>query len=188
MPHDALEDACVSAIASLRSGIDSPWHRVAGPTAAVVTTACRIGWSFVPARLIRDDIGRTRDMLRHSPAALTAAVATAVRRWRFARIVKQFPAAVPLEPDSGMPARAGDGTHAATIILDAGLHLGSLLGARSAKVESAPAWDSGCRAWLISAVPGGQCTQARRAAVPVWEADPRGWLCFAEVGQRRAWQ
>ena len=177
IPQDALMHAYCAADTRIAATCKSPWQTVTGPVAAVILTARRIGWEFSSPRTLRDDVGRTWDLLRESPAAVKHAVAGSVRRWRFRRIVTQFPAAYPL-----------DGTHeeAATIVVDLSAALGSLFKAcshkRSEAIDEVPMWDAGCRPWLMSARTGGQWPQARRAAVKAWDADPRCQLCFAQTG------
>ena len=86
MPHDALEDSHGGTVAHLATAPSLPWPLVSGPVAAVVATTRSIGWHFVSPRVLREDIGRTWDLLRESPASVKIAVADAVRRCRFARI------------------------------------------------------------------------------------------------------
>ena len=184
VPQAALVTAHAGAVARLAAAVASPWPLVAGPVAALVATARRIGWEFLSARVLRDDLGRTWDLLRESPAAVKVAVAGAVRRWRFARILRQFPAAVPSAPDCTVPA-CDDGERRVaepTVVVDAGLLLGTLVRTRPAKIDEVPAWDVGCRPWLVSAITGGQWPQARRAAVRAWDSDPRCQLCLADTG------
>ena len=134
--------------------------------------------------MLRDDLGRTWDLLRESPAAIEAAVADAVRRWRFARILRQFPAAVPSTHDCTISACGDEGRALVgrTVVADAGILLGSLVRTRPAKVDGVPAWDAVCRPWLVSAITGGQWPQSRRAAVRAWDADSRCQLCMADTG------
>jgi hypothetical protein len=183
VPQAALVAAHAGAVSRLAAAA-SPWPLVAGPVAAMVATARRIGWGFLSAGVMLDDLGRTWDLLRESPAAVKVAVAGAVRRWRFARILRQFPVAVPTELDCTVPAcedweRSVVGP---TIVADAGHLLGTLVRMRPAKIDEVPAWDAGCRPWLVSAITGGQWPQARRAAVPAWDSDPRCQLCLADTG------
>jgi hypothetical protein len=182
VPQDALVAAHAGAVARLAAAPSRPWLIVSGPVAALIATTRRIGWEFLSPRVLRDDIGRTWDLLRESPAAVKVAVADSVRRWRFARILKQFPAAVSTEPDCGIPISLDGEPSRASIVTDAGIRLGALLRARPAAVEAVPAWDAGCRPWLVSAMTGGQWAQARRAAVRSWDADPRCQLCLAQPG------
>ena len=92
-------------------------------------------------------------MLRQSPAAIKHAVTDSVRWRRFARITVQLPLAQPTDPDCGIPPRPDGGGN--TIVLDARMHLGTLLRRYLATVYSAPAWGSDCRVWLTSAIADG---------------------------------
>ena len=155
VPQDALVAAHAGAVARLAAAPSRPWLIVSGPVAALIATTRRIGWEFLSPRVLREDIGRNWDLLRESPAAVKVAVADSVRRWRFARIQKQFPAAVSTEPDCVIPISLDGEPSRASIVTDAGIRLGALLRARPAAVEAVPAWDAGCRPWLVSAMTGG---------------------------------
>ena len=155
----------------------SLWARATGPVAAAVLSAVRIGWKVVAQRALADDLGNVWNLLRDSPAAVKRAVAESVRRWRLRQLVKLYPAMQP-HPDDCI---AGAGID--RIVLDGGRAVGTLLnGARVASVDTVPAWDGECRAWLISGITNGQWPQARRAAVKGWIADNLCQLCKAHVG------
>jgi hypothetical protein len=183
VPQAALAAAHAAAVTRLAAAA-SPWPLVAGPVAAVVATARRIGWGFLSPGVMIDDLGRTWNLLRESPAAVKVAVAGAVRRWRFARILRQLPVAVPSELDCTMPACDDWERSSArpTVVVDAGFLLGTLTRTRPARIDEVPEWNAGCRSWLVSAITGGQWPQARRAAVRAWDSDPRCQLCLADTG------
>ena len=173
VPLQALNGAFDCVLAEYPAG-DVPWARVAGPVAAATASAARIGWRFVSATRVIDDVGVTWDVLRNSPACIRAAVTAAVRRWRFARVAVAAGAA-PVQHDVAVP------TGRRTLTLDATRALRGLLMAGKA-VPTVPAWGVHCRPWLASALSGGQWPQARRAMVRGWHADSKCQLCLAADG------
>ena len=173
VPLRALSDAFDHVLAEYPAG-DVPWAKVAGPVAAATASAARIGWRFVSATRVIDDLGVAWDVLRNSPACIRAAVAAAVRRWRFARVAAAA-GAVPAQPDVAVPVGRR------TLILDATRALRGLLTAGKA-VPTVPTWGVRCRPWLASALSGGQWPQARRAMVRGWQADSKCQLCLAAEG------
>ena len=68
------------------------WNQVYGPTAALVLTLRRIGWSLTTASQVVTDMGTTLDLMRDSPEYVKGAVCGAVSRWRWNRIEKRLPA------------------------------------------------------------------------------------------------
>jgi hypothetical protein len=58
VPQAALVAAHAGAVSRLAAAA-SPWPLVAGPVAAMVATARRIGWGFLSAGVMLDDLGRT---------------------------------------------------------------------------------------------------------------------------------
>ncbi len=73
------------------SGARSPWNAVAGPAAAAVATAARLGWVFDGADIIITDSGRRLDLAVDPPIIVKSEVIAAVRRWRWGRIVDRHP-------------------------------------------------------------------------------------------------
>ena len=83
-------------------------------------------------------------------------------------------------PDEAMRALEPDGRTA--VVIDGTRMLRSLL--RTARpVASVPTGGVQCRAWLVSAISGGQWPQARRAAVKGWHADSLCQLCLGADGK-----
>ena len=152
------------------SATATAWNSVAGPTAAAVCTAARLGWCFLNAFTLQDDIGLCWHVLQDSPAAIAQAVRRSVQRWRFNSIVQQMPAIAPPEH-----------THDTHILLDVSDAIRPLFG-RHAFSKTVPCWLSHDKPWLTSAMTGGQWPQARKAAVRAWAVDPNCQLCRAEAG------
>ena len=146
------------------------WNTVAGPAAAVVLTARRIGWQLDEAGIFRDDRGLSYDLDEVSPAAIRVAVVASVQRWRFDRVIAHLSATpAPCTGDTDLI----DVTYAARGLLNPKSALG---------VPNVPLWTPRCRPWLMSAMTGGQWTQARRASVRQWMTDNSCQLCGAAAG------
>ena len=100
------------AASKLSATAGSCWQVVAGPAAATISSAQRIGWRFLDAATAVDDLGQTWDFKLDSPAAIADAVKHSVDRWRTDELLTVLPAARPaglgLQPD-------GDGIAEATI-------------------------------------------------------------------------
>ena len=73
-------------------GQDNMWSRVAGPAAAAIATASRIGWTFDSESRITTDQGRQLWLRQEAPAAVQREVREAVRRWRWRRVHARLPA------------------------------------------------------------------------------------------------
>ncbi len=69
----------------------SPWMRVAGPSAAMLATTARLGWSVKDVDTIITDDGRILDLKIDPPIVIKDEVIRAVRRWRWKRIVQYAP-------------------------------------------------------------------------------------------------
>ena len=179
IPAGDLVRAHSQAVARLATAA-SVWACVAGPAAAVVATAARIGWHFVSAQSMQDDIGIVWDCTVDSPAAIRVAVLASVRRWRTERICKSFPGLASEASDG--PLSCGLGTATALVKVDVSRALGPLVAGRRSTVCEVPSWEPQCAPWLVSAASGGQWPQAKRAAVRAWAADPNCQLCHAALG------
>ena len=85
----------VNLIASAKSrfeGVKSVWSIVYGPSAAVVATARRLGWSVIDATHWITDVGEELNLSVDSPAFVQDLAVKSVRRWRWRRIEQHFPA------------------------------------------------------------------------------------------------
>ena len=85
-----LAGAILAAQEKLSTSIHSLWRRVAGPTAAVVATAHRLGWTIPNPSSLRTDRGRVLDLLADPPAVVAAEARDAVRQWRFRKLLPAF--------------------------------------------------------------------------------------------------
>ena len=162
------------------------WSRVAGPAAALIASASRIGWTVISGRLIRCDDGVVLDFALDPPIVITQAVRRAVRRWRLSNIAKLLPHLVPQEADLHVPHDRSQQApqHMTTVILDFPESIDALVSVRSAaKCREFDDWQPKFRGDLKSAIAGGQWPQARLAAVPHgWTDDNRCQLCRMERG------
>ena len=66
----------------------SIWYRVCGPATAFIASAWRIGWRPTSFDRIASDDGRVWSLSIDPPAALAAAIKSAAKRWRLARLMK----------------------------------------------------------------------------------------------------
>ena len=94
LPEAELVDLNADARARLRDQ-GNMWSLVAGPAAAAVATASRIGWAFDSAEHVVTDQGRRLWLRQDAPAAVQREVREAVRRWRWRRVLTRLPALVP---------------------------------------------------------------------------------------------
>ena len=177
-PHYLLARALRAGQRKLAQGRGPAWSKVAGPAAAVVLSAARLGWAFDTPFRLRTDIGQVLELLADSPDYVAAAVKDAVRRWRLQRIAQFFPQSSPAAHDWAANGSDRDG---ADVMLDFVDSLAPLLrGARGCR-DFAP-WTVHCRPALLSAICGGQWPQARLASVRDWTDDNRCQLCFGSAG------
>ena len=182
VPPTALQRAHIAATDNLARGGDRHWQRVAGPVAATIASAWRLGWRFPTARKLVDDIGTEWNLLRHPPAALQDAVKRSVARWRMRRICAAFPTLANRDLDCPQVHIDGDASVGSSVVIDLSYALSPLLRGSCRPCPHVPLWDASCRHWLASGIAGGQWPQVRRASVPHWETDPRCQLCFGADG------
>ena len=83
-----LHDAFCEAKGRVLSGTKTLWSKVAGPAAAVVASARRIGWNFLSGSQVECDDGLVLDLLLDPPVVVKNEVRRAVRRWRLNNIGK----------------------------------------------------------------------------------------------------
>ncbi len=157
VPKPILEHTIAAARRKL-SRARRPWATVAGPAAAAVATASRIGWRFEGATQLVTDAGDTIDLSLDSPAVLRAHVADAVERWRARRIEAKY-----AHLDSG-GVGAGPELRPAIRLLKA--------------TSRGYAWQSCHQAALRSAMTGTQWTQERKHRAGMVD-EPDCQLCKA---------
>ena len=162
------------------------WRKGAGPVAAMLAAARRLGWSVHDHRLFTTDVGERLDLLLDPPCVIAQAARRVVRRWRLAGLGQLLPALIPAKPDIVVRGDRSGQTPAGwqEHVLDFADVLGGLLGSRGSKAGQrafAP-WDSKFRADLRSAATGGQWPQARLAAVPGWTDTSLCQLCKQAKG------
>ena len=163
-PRATLQLAVRGGQRKLSGSLNSPWQRVTGPATAVVATAGRLGWTFVSPSILRTDDGHTIDLELDPPATVTREAKAAVRRWRMARIRRNFPCLLPMSPDDCDLAGSPSGR---TATLDLTNVLDKLLRSR-AGTKDFPDRRVSYRPDLISAISGGQWSQARLASTRKW--------------------
>jgi hypothetical protein len=182
VPPSALQRAYVAAVHKLGRSDGRAWQNVAGPVAAMVASAWRLGWHVPSARRLVDDVGTQWDLLHHSPAAVGAAVKRSVSRWRMRKICVEFPALANRDLDCCQAHPETTACAANGIVIDLSHAIGPLLRGANRPCPHVPLWEPSCRHWLTSAIAGGQWVQMRRAAVPSWDADRRCQLCLDADG------
>ena len=156
---------------------DSPWRCVAGPTTALLASLQRLGWNMPSSAEAIDDLGCSWSFVDDPPAAILGAGKRSVRRWRHHRIAKDIPGLVPDTVDAGQLAQSGR-----TVLIDFADVCASVCRQRGPS-KLIPFWHATYRGDAVSALSGGQWTQARRASVPRWNIDDnRCQLCLQAVG------
>ena len=103
-PQEDLTRAIENARAKLNVKGRSVWGRVTGPATALIATTMRLKWSWLDARTLRDDLGKTLVLGLDSPKDFASAVQDSVRRWRMERIAAIFPQLIPAHLDVHAPA------------------------------------------------------------------------------------
>ena len=174
---EALAAAYTAATLRLAEAKASVWQMVAGPAAAYLATLWELWWTTKSATVVVDDLGVEWNLWRHSPAALKKPIEFAVRRWRFGKICAEMPCIC-----EGLPKPGLRDNGERIVRLDNAAALAPLLRGTRVRVDGVPRWDAAHRAWLTSAVAGGQWPQVRRSSVPRWEVDPMCRLCREHVG------
>ena len=132
----------------------------------------------MPPSILRTDDGHMIDLELDPPATVTREAKAAVRRWRMARIRRNFPCLLPMSPDDCDLAGSPSGR---TATLDLTNVLDKLLRSR-AGTKDFPDWRVSYRPDLISAISGGQWSQARLASTRKWTDDHLCQLCSAAQG------
>ena len=159
------------------------WRGVTGPMSAAIATAHRIEWRFTSPHTVLTDQDSLIDLTRDSPAAIVKQVHASVRRWQFAKVLRQLPRMV-----SQIPAAYYNGATINSRLLPPGIvadsrALASLLGSkRGVPKELKELWCKENRPWLHSTAAGAQWPQARVASVPGWSDDSSCQLCGATPG------
>ena len=93
--QESMASAFSAAALKLAAAKGSEWQSVAGPTAALLATANRTGWTLPSAHEVVDDTGLSWDFRVDSPAAIVAACKESVRRWRLKRVGNILPGLLP---------------------------------------------------------------------------------------------
>ena len=177
-PSSVLETAFTDASLRLAGKMGALWSAVTGPTSALVVTLERIGWSMPSFIEAVDDRGHAWRFDRDSPGAIAAACKESVRRWRLSRIGDLLPGLIPQQCDVGSPQ-----CDTGTVLVYFAHVLGPLISGKGAGARTSDHWRPLWRGDLLSAISGGQWTQARKASVPAWGIDDSSCqLCRAATG------
>ena len=172
IPEETLTRVFHAATRKLDSAVGLGWKRCNGPITGYIATCRRLGWHTPSPLDLYDDRSTAISIMMDSPAAITKAVHRSVRRWRFGRILDILPSMVP----------QGHGDQG-TITVDCTPAINTLISGKCTKPRECPVWRPQCSRYLVSAISGGQWTQARKAAVPHWKiSDTRCQLCLKECG------
>ena len=91
LPRSALNRLARHAIERI-SAAASPWAMVAGPAAAFVASASRLGWVLESALKMMTDRGAQIDLCRDPPAYVRDEVRASVWRWRWRNVEAKIPA------------------------------------------------------------------------------------------------
>ena len=167
-----LSAAFTSAKIKLAGAKASPWSMVHGPAAATVATSSRIGWESNDGRHFCDDAGNDWDVAVDSPAAIAEAARRSITRWTLKKVIKEIPSVAPPIVETG----------ARTLLADLTPALRPLYKGGKRFAKQHPRWSSEHRAYLTSAISGGQWPQERKSHLPNWAEGKRCLLCKEQVG------
>ena len=187
---DLMAESFNHAAARLRKAKRSVWDLVAGPAAALIATLWRLEWTILSPTRFRTQAGLEVDLTLDSPAAVVFQVRTDVRRWQLEQAAASFPNLVPPAPDAGPP-DSGSGTalaapryrppplpvcQATVGRLPRSAHgilqpVGRLLEGRRGAHGKVDGWEPQHRAYLKSAMDGGQWPQVRVAQLAQDDTD-----------------
>ena len=180
-----LQEAFFAAEEHLRSGKATLWHKVAGPAAALLATAWRLGWTLHSAWEAQDDRGERYNMRLDPPCVIVKAVQRSVRRWRTARIAKAFPCLAHYTT-TRCHTIAGEIVTLNRGVIDHAKVLGKTLGElRAGKHLTERIPRQQLAPMLTSAISGGQWPQVRLARC--FTDDYRCYLCLSCDGTLLRW-
>ena len=146
---------------------------VAGPVAALVATAKRIGWTIESATAAKDNLMQSWKFAADSLVAIASAVANSVRRWRLNRILTAIPTAAPSAADCFTP-------NAPSQIFDFSRIIKPMVKGKGHGKKAETEWNPTWAASLACVFNGGQWLQVRKCNVAKWElAYNSCQLCFA---------
>jgi hypothetical protein len=190
-PPGFLEKAHNAAVIKVNNAKTSAWSVVAGPAAAVIVTARRIGWRFKSAGVMVTHDGTELDCKRDPPIVIARAAQEAVRRWRLDVISKAFPQLVPEDPDlvdvkadgiCDAQERSAGGPTIPLDVVDFSDVIGKLVNGRTSTAKEFDEWRPQHAASLTSAFVGGQWPQTRLVGTRKWTDDLRCQLCLGADG------
>ena len=75
------------------------WAKANGPVSALVFTLEAVGWDWISAAVMVDDLGHEWDMRQDPPAAVQRAMQETTRRMRVKQLGEIFPHLIPAETD-----------------------------------------------------------------------------------------
>ena len=176
------------------------WNSVTGPVAALLASLRRIGWSMTSATTLVDDLGEELHVNKDSPEAFRRAANRSTRRWRLAKARRDLPGLIPdgvTEPRSrcsrtppehssgradGFPDATGGCNARASVIVDFSYIAKALVRGSSRAAKHVKLWTSECAPYLVSAITGGQWSQARKSLVKSWNTSSLCQLCEVNTG------
>ncbi len=180
-PRLQLAEAFAAAAIKLENAASSQWNLVAGPCTALLATLRRINWQMPSATEMVTDRGHSLDLTLDPPIVIAGECRDSVRRWRLWQANRVLPGLIPPTPDAG-PAVPSAADRFATALSSTD----SLLKGRACKRIAGTVsslWHPRAKGDLVSAIVGGQWTQARKAEVADWNiADSRCQLCLRATG------
>ena len=159
LPHNVLQQITAAAQNKLADAANR-WQRVAGPAAATVASAWRLGWQVHSHAAFTTDLGRSLDLTNDPPVVVRREVVRSVRRWRDAAVFKRH-------------------SHLGDIAKAHGLHMQPIWNVLTTAAGKDVEWTAKEKASLRSALAGRQWPQLR-----CWQAEfaehDRCMLCVHE--------
>ena len=162
------------------------WQAVKGPVGAMVATCARLKWRSEDGRVFLDDLGEELDTRLDSPEVFANAAKRSATRLCLDMVTTELPATDPHYADARVHSAFGAQNERSggrrTVLVNLTATLRPLYRGSLRLQEKLPQWTPQCRAYLTSAVNGGQWSQGMKSKLPRFEGTTKCQLCHEEEG------
>jgi hypothetical protein len=135
------------------------------------------------ATTLVDDLGEELHVNKDSPGAIRMAANRSTRRWRLAKAGKDLPGLIPNNVTDGRNGHSQiDETAQPSVIIDFSYVAKALVKGSSNAAKHVKLWTAECAPYLVSAITGGQWSQARKSLVKSWNTSSLCQLCESSTG------